>query len=299
MSLGRNEPRQAVQILERIDNRGEREQLAQTITQTWLQSDPDATVEWLLGLDKSESTQLLAMAGQMLPQTDVEAAMRWLPRLDEQTAPAWRLGIASSLAMHGSIAEAERFIARFEGTADYPQLQMALITGTAHTDIDAAFRMARQLPGIQQAKAYNNLVMRLATQDPRRAADLLSSIDDEGALATATGVVARQWARADSAAAERWVENLPRGTVRDNAIQHLVSSWNEMTPSRRLLLDSIGNADLRKQALISHAWRVARTDRQAAERLIRGIDMSDEEKQQMLDALGNAGRHSVSWGFRR
>jgi hypothetical protein len=61
------------------------------------------------------------------------------------------------------------------------------------------------------------------------------------------------------------------------------------------LLESVDSPELGKQALVSQAWRVARTDIQEAERLIRGIDMSDGEKRQMLEALANRRHRSAVW----
>lgn len=297
VSLSREDPHRAVEVLlERVESGGERQQLAQTITNTWLQSDPDEALEWLLGLEETESRQLLVTAGQSLPQLNVDAALRWLPRLDEQTAAAWRLQIASSLAIHRSAAQAQRFIARFEGTADYPQLQMAAIAGIGQTDVDAALRMARQLPpSADKSMALGNLAMQLAMRDPQRAADLLPSIDDETARNNAIVRITGRWARTDSAAAQRWVRNLPHDGARNNAIVQLASTWDRMTPSRRQLLESV-DSHVRNNALMNHAFHLARTDREAAEQLIRSMDISDERKQQMLDTLVNNRRRISRWG---
>lgn len=298
-TLGREDPRRAIDMLEQIDRGDEREQLTQAMASTWLRSDPDEALEWLLGLEENERRQLLVMAGQSLPQLDLDAALRWLPRLDEESAAAWRLQIASGLAIQRSAAQAQRFIARFEGTADYPELQTAAISGLAQTDVDAALRLARQLPpGPDKSRMLGNLATQLAMQDPQRAAELLPSIDDESARTRTMVMIAGQWAHADPAAAQRWVENLPQGGGRDNAVVQLASTWDEITPARRRLLESV-DSHVRQNALRSHAYRLARTDPRAAAQIVRGMDVSDDEKQQMLESIANHRHRIAHWSYRQ
>lgn len=299
MTVARNDPRQATELLDNFEDTEDRISMATAISNTWLQSDPDAALAWILDRTGSEREKMLAMAAQLLPQMDIDSAMRWLPRLDDGAAAAWRAQIAAHLAMQRSAGEAERFIARFEGSEEYPRLQASVINGVARYDPDSALEMVRRMPrGSERDSLYSNLAMQVARQDPRRAAAVLASIDDPGRRSGTVGSVAMQWGRKDPPAAEQWARNLPRGEQRDDAIAHLAGTWEEITPSRRLMLDSIGSSEKRKQALMGHAYRLARSNPQEAERLIQGMDLSDADKQQMLRRLDQFRHRQAGSTFR-
>jgi hypothetical protein len=78
----------------------------------------------------------------------------------------------------------------------------------------------------------------------------------------------------------------PQAAVRRAVIMHLAGHWTEMTPSRRLLMNSIGSLEKRKQAQIGHIHQLAQSDPQQAERLVDDLDLNDEERQQLLETIG-------------
>src|SRR5690606_37783250 len=101
----------------------------------------------------------------------------------------------------------------------------------------------------------------------------------------ATASLAMMWSHRDAEAAQQWVQNLPDGAARDGAIVNLASNWDEMTPSRRLLVNSIGDLETRQQALLMHIHNVAQTDTQRAERLMNDLDLDEEERRQLVEAI--------------
>lgn len=66
---------------------------------------------------------------------------------------------------------------------------------------------------------------------------------------------------------------------------NLASNWDEISPSRRLLVNSIGNLEKRKQALTIAVQRIAQSNPQLAESLMREMDLSDDERRQLLNSL--------------
>ena len=289
MTMSQQDPQQAVALLDLIDQPDERANVAQNIAMVWIQSDPDAALSWIVERDRTEREAILPMAVHWVVQQDLDTAMRWLPRLDEESQQAWRAQIAATLALQGSVEEAQTFVARYEGSDDYPQLLASVINGVAQTDVTAAIEMAGRVPaGVERDVLYSDLIRQYGQQDPQRAAALLSSIADDSQRTQATAMLAMVWSHSDPDSAQRWAQDLPRGDARDDAIMYLTSNWGEMTPSRRSLVNSIGDLEKRKEAFLMHIHRIAQTDPDQAESMMGDIDLSDQERlelQQNIDMI--------------
>lgn len=285
MSLSHSDPQRAVTLLEQIPDEHDRRDVARRVMQRWVQSDPDTALSWMLGNDVGVDDATMARAAQALADSDPDAAIRWLPRIGDRHQPAWRSAIAIGLALQDRSA-AERFIARFEHTEDYPQLLATVASGVAQSDLDAAFRMGSQVASDRARDSlYVRLIRQEAMADPQRAAERLHTITDASQRAMAAGQVAGAWSRTDPAAAERWAGALPDDAGRDHAIMYVASQWDELTPVRRRLIDSIGDAATRRQALTNHVFRVANTDARKAEALLNELDFSAEERRRILDTI--------------
>lgn len=286
MTVSQKEPQQAIELLDRIERPDDRKGVARNIAIMWVQADPDAALSWMLHRDGSERDEMLSTTAHMLAQTDLDSAMRWLPRLDEKSQTLWRAQIASNLASQRSPAEALQFISRYEGSGDYPQLLASAINGLAETDIHAALQMADRVPeGLERDGLYSGLIWRYGQQDPEQAAAMLNSISDNAQRAQATSMLVMTWSHSDPEGAQQWADKLPRGDGRDDAIMQLASNWDELTPSRRLLVNSIGSLEKRKQALMSSVRRISQSDPQQADRLMREMDLTDDERQQLQHNL--------------
>lgn len=287
MAISQQDPARAVALLDQVEQREMRVDVARNLSMVWMQNDPDAAMTWMMTRDSTERRALLSMAASQLAQTDLETALQWLPRLDEESQRMWRMQIAPHIAMQGSVEEAQRFIRRFEGTDDYPELLASTIQGVAQVDLRAAIAMAdTMMPGgSERDMLYGGLIGMFGHQDPQQAVTMLASITDEEQRAQATAMIAMQWSRYDAEAAQQWAQNLPGGAARDDAITHLASGWEEMTPSRRLMVNSIGDLEKRKQALVMHVQRLAQSDPQQAESLLNDLDLSEEERQEVLGII--------------
>jgi hypothetical protein len=114
---------------------------------------------------------------------------------------------------------------------------------------------------------------------------MLNSISNDAHRSQATRMLVMAWSHRDPGGAEHWAGKLPRGADRDDAVMQLASNWDELTPSRRLLLNSIGSLEKRKQALMMSVQRIAQSDPQQAERLMREMDLTDDERQQVQQGI--------------
>ena len=291
--LSQQDPGRAVALLDDVESTDERSMLVQNIGMNWLQRDPEAALEWMLTSNAvSERAELIARAGAMLANSDLDAAIRLLPRLDRQDASAWRQQIAAGIAAERSVAQAQSFIAQFQGSPEYPQLMAAVVQGVSRNDAAAAVRMLSDLPdGEQRWLLYRGVFMQYAEQDPRRAAEAVVAVRDEQAQhSNLVQQVVGRWASSDPAAADRFADDLPPGPQRDEAIQGAASQWTELTPQRRRMLESIRDPEARKQVVAMSLFRTLREDPEAAERMLQTIDLPAEDKEairQQLDMVRN------------
>ncbi len=285
--LSEQDPRRAVALLDDIESPRERAMLVQSIATNWLQRDPEAALGWILAADVSQRSQLVAEAGAVLANTDLDAAIRLLPRLDEQYATTWRQQIASRIASERSVAQAQSFIAQYQGSPEYPHLLGAVIQGVARNDAAAAARMLEDLPESENRWAlFSSVYMHYSRQDPRGALDSLLSLDSgEPQRRNLLTQVVGRWANFEPLAAERWVANLAPGPQRDAAIAGAAGQWSEVTPSRRRMLESIDDPMARRQAVAGAVFRLARGDPEAAERLLREVDLPASDKAMLREQM--------------
>ncbi len=283
-------PRDAVVFLDQIQDRAHKMAARQQLASSWMRSDPDAAMEWVMSQDEQTESGLVQSLVMQLVRDDVDAALRLLPTLDKQYQVNLRQQIAQSLAMNSSPAEAQSFIQQFEGQEDYDQLQASLISGVAQTDVMMAKQLADQMAaGGARDRAYLQVVSQYAQTDPSEAARWLAAIKDERLRSSATGQVAAQWSNLDPVAAAQWVREIPRGSSRDDAILHMSSRWSQPTREQQQLIDDIEDPEKRGQAKVYQIYHLMRTDRAAARRMLDDADIPDRLRQQAESMLSQVG----------
>lgn len=280
--IARSDPATAAGIVDSLDNPRERRSAASRLLNAWLGQDPDAAVSWLMADDKLETASMLDDVGQYLATTNTSAAIRLMDKVDAESAIVLRRQIVTALALQPSLVEAQAFVSRYEGNPEYSSLFAAMVDGLARKDLTAAAQMANTIPDLRERDAaMSMLVHRQARSDPVKAAALIESISSEQHRRAATSSLISTWQQQDPDGAAGWADNLPRGARRDDAIFSLANSWREMTPSRRLMIDSIGNPNKRIQAKAAQVRIVARTDWRKAERMLAELDLPEEQRQNL------------------
>lgn len=281
-SIGRTNPADALVYLDQIPDQQEKLDSSRRLVSFWVQTDPDAAIDWLLSQDEKSAGQLIQMAVMSLVNSDLDAAIRVLPRVDKQNQASLRRQIAQNLAVSRSPEEAQQFIQQFEGQSDYGQLQASLISGVAQSDVLMAKQLADQLSaGDARDRAYMQVITQRAKTDPVEAARWLDSVSDESIRASAIGQLAAQWYAKDPVTAERWLNDLPAGSSRDDAIMQMSYRWRESTAAQDKLIASIENRDKRGQAKIRQVYNVMRSNPAKARELLEDPDISAVQRQQI------------------
>jgi hypothetical protein len=215
--------------------------------------------------------------------------MRVLPDIDPRQQQQWREQIAHRLVTERSPADAEQFIRQFEGQEGYEQLRRSLIVGVAENDVLMARQLVEQMPrGGSRDSAYVDIIGKHAQENPIAAAGWLNQVDNEVYRAMAAGQVAANWYQQDASAAMAWVRRLPSGDQRDNAIVNLSYKWQESTREHDELIASIGNDELREQAVVRQIYAVARRDPARARQLLEQSKLSPLKRQQIEMIINNS-----------
>ncbi len=280
--IAHRNPANAVAYLDEIQDRQQRAMASQQLASTWIRSDPDAAVDWILSQDGETAGQLLQASASRLLRGDIDTVIRLLPRLDQRNQEAMRQQIAQQLATTRSPSEAQSFIQQFEGQPGFDQLQASVIAGVAQTDAVMAKQLADQLAdGNARDRAYVQIIGQHARTDPAEAARWLGSVADENSRSVATGQLVMQWHEHDPAAATRWVTRLPAGPSRDDAVMYLSHKWGDPTAEQQKLIASIADRGKRGKAKIRQIYNLMQTDPARARQLLEDEDISNDQRQEI------------------
>ena len=278
----RNNPQQAIEYVSLIENPNMRDDAAQQPIHTWLRTDADAAVDWLLVQNQETVEEYLRSLPGYVLRSGVDAAIRLLPLVADSNQQTWRYQIAQTLTTERTPNEAMSFIRQFEGEPGYGNLQAAVITGIAKHDILTARLMADQLPdGDAKDSAYAQLVQTRAASHPQEAIAWLDLIGDDTHRGRAASNIVGQWYGHDPEGAHRWVQNLPQGSVRDDAITGLVNQWHDYGREQEELIASITDDGKRNQARLRQIYNLIRRDPGRTYELMEQTDLPEYDRQRL------------------
>lgn len=289
--IANNSPTEAIAYLDEIDNVQQKLEASRQMLHVWVRRDARAAMDWVFSQDEEMRTDLLQAAQHVLVDSNIETAMRILPRLDENAGNQLKRQIAERLAVTASPAEALSFIRQFEGEPGYDQLQSALVSGIAHTDVYAARQLADQLPaGATRDHAYTNIVSQHVRTNLAEATRWLNNIDDPTIRGDAAGQIASVLHETDPAAANRWVSSMPAGAMRDNAIVSLASQWRNPDRQQQAMIESISNPVMRGQAKIRRIYALMQSNPDRVQDLLQDKDISEQDRKRIEILMKRGGR---------
>jgi hypothetical protein len=278
----RHNPQQAIEYVSLIENPNMRDDAAQQAIHAWLRTDADAAVDWLLVQNQETVEEYLRSLPGYVLRSSVDAAIRLLPLVEGTNQQTWRYQIAQALTTERTANEAMSFIRQFEGEPGYGNLQEAVITGIAKHDILTARLMADQLPdGDAKDSAYAQLVQTRAASHPQEAIAWLDLINDDAHRGRAASNIVGHWYGNDAEGAQRWVQNLPPGSVRDDAINGLVNQWHDYGIEQEELIASITDDGKRNQARLRQIYKLMRRDPGRAYELMEQADLPEYDRQRL------------------
>lgn len=281
------------------------------------QKDPEGALNTVLAADAGLVTQqATSNLLQGWARSDPSAVRRWL-RSNASRVPASAFTELSQQLAFSDPDSAAELLGVVPEVAQGPWLS-AVARGYARQDPDAALAWLdsqRGRPGYTQAN--RQLIQSLAESDPRRAAQMVTAIEDPRQRGRATQGIAAAWGQSDPVAALGWVAQIPEAENRAGAVNSIVSMWSQQAPAQALawarnqpdrtmrdigiasylqslpyptdsdarLLDEIADSGRKNQALAGLAMNSARQNPDLARRLLSQIE-DDNIRNALAQRLG-------------
>lgn len=276
----------ALRYIDTLQNRQEKTWAIASVVGNWAREEPEAAIEWAMSSGEARSRGALHNLAFSLTRTDVDTVMRMLPKVDGEAARVWRREVTRTLMSQRSIDEARRFASRFEGESDFNELQAMIVGHLARTDVDQAVVAAAQLEeGPARDQAYIQLLSMEVIETTDQVDRILGAIGSDESRRHAIQHLVGNWAYSNVEGLEQWVDRLPRGEVRNEAIATAASAWTETTPSRNQLIESIPDLKQRSAARRNQLNAVARLDWRKAEVLLATASLSEEDREAVRKAI--------------
>ena len=246
--LARTDPLGAVSAYERLGDVAEKDRIASGIVRGWADSDPAAAASWLASLGTSGASEALESLARRWAEQDIDAAAAFTSQLPERDRRAWMGVIAASLRY----AQPERYlqwIEQFRAEPFYLEMLSAAVWPLERDDPEAAVAFVLRLDPSVRSEPLRHLIEQFARHDPERAAGWLIQIPDEDIRSTSTVQLVRSWVYNAPDQTLQWIETLPAGTVKDDALAAVVA-YGQSSVMRSFSRD-ISNRDTRMVALLS------------------------------------------------
>jgi hypothetical protein len=223
----------AAVILQALPERFQSTYLGNEMLARWARRDRLAAVRWLG--TRSEPTQIQILTAVRGWGGDDDAAL--LRHVDEQPAGAWKQRLTAGLAQDALIHHDPELAFSMAALLDPGGAQLRLMRDAAMKwstwDPRAVLDQIERLPeAATQEKLIPYVAIGYASFAPQDAANWLlrSSVSGDSLAFGLAGVIQAWASRHDPAAAAKWIELLPRGPVRDRAVEALLSVWIERNP---------------------------------------------------------------------
>ncbi|RYD38058.1 MAG: hypothetical protein EOP87_02295 [Verrucomicrobiaceae bacterium] len=227
----------------------------------WSKGDPRAAADWFAknagqfagaqpGRSVSEREMASSVIARAWARQDPEAALAWAATLGPEAG-------RSMSSIFGETAIENPSLAIRLAEASDPSLTAAAFSEIAWQwaakDFPAAEQWIRTLPADRQDAAMARAITSLALSDPEKAAARLDSMPEGLERERSVGIVMRQLANEDTAAAERWLGSQSTDTARRSGAISLVSAMAIENPAgARNLLEILPSGPARDGAAAAY-----------------------------------------------
>lgn len=221
----RVDPRAAIQAIESLASRGERDQLLQNALHAWAKKDPRAVIDWVVARPLSyQRSQLLANALTSLAMKDPAAAIAFaerLPRAEHQHVMPQLLANWASMNPRAAAEWAEKQ----DDTPLQRQATMFIASSYAQQDPEEALSWAATLTGEPGQVVMSQVIQQIAQDDPERASSMVGRMKEGTHRGNAIGAVSQSWAQSDPRAALVWIAKQPSSDVTPDIYGTIFGNW--------------------------------------------------------------------------
>jgi hypothetical protein len=269
-SSGVSDPAQAPLIAERLVTRTDPESRAalSRLVGNWMQRDPEAALDWVLGHGTEIDQNVMASAARTMATRNPVAAASFTDRIPPAQRSAWIVQVASGYGSRDPQA-AMNWVSQYQGQEFYDLAVRQLITSAAATDPAAAAQLLRQSSPTVQFGAAQQVAQALAQQgDPRAALSWAETLADPRARSSAQVAAATAWYGTEPDSARRYVLAQLAGANRDQMARNLFQRAAIAGSFDRELLNGISDAAARQALASQSITLIARTNAPLARSLL-------------------------------
>lgn len=262
---------------------------SQVIASEWAKQDPEAALAWANTLTSDKDRAIEGVMSE-IAKTDPAKAAQMLSSVDSEVAERSIETIASYYGA-SNFAEAQAWIQTLPAEQQAAAMASA-ISGLAKSDPQGAAAQVALMPDSDQKnRAVADVVEVMAKTSPESAAEFLSQNASEGAQERSMRELIPQWVAKDPNAALTYAAGLPKGEVRDSALQSYVWSNQQAEPAELIkVVESIDGERDRDRAMWVTTRRWMQEDPDAAKAYIEQSDMVSDRIKQGLNGDGRRGR---------
>ena len=252
--------------------------------QKWGEADPPAAAQFFE--QHPEKGMSFTLTGYSLARnwaaSDPAAAIAWASQHPGGPIGGSALSGAISGWWQKDHAAAEAYGLSHANDPDAMQYIAALITPIVHDNPQRALAWVDQLSNNATRKQAESMLAGMwAVNDPVAASQWAAGLPNDRS-STALSSIMSFWAQTDPDAASQWLGTV-NGTVRDNAIGAFSSGLVSKDPATALKwVDTIGDATIRDRALQQMVSQWFALDPVTLKSWIRNSSLSDGEKQRLL-----------------
>jgi hypothetical protein len=271
-------------------------QQAQGIASGWADSDPDKALEWASKITNQENRKEgVAAAVGAWAGKDPQATAKYVTAMPAGEARDEALSRLAQSWVGMDAKAAQAWAAGLPG--DEQSKVLRALVGKAQdedpdTAPDAYLKFTSSLSADAASKKENqqvahNVASTMAKDDPQKAITWMQNLPAGGAREQAVGGIAEAWIGFDPAAASDWINKLPTGEGRDMAASRLASTIARDTPSDAFIWATSINdpAERRKSAeSVIEIWK-NNGGKSAAQAALENANFTDQERTELLKKL--------------
>ncbi len=247
--LSESDPNAAIAKIQTLEDPALRAKATAQLVTAWSRSDVDSALRYALTLDELQVSQ--NSIGIDLQSANLDLAMQFLEKFDQSSVGSSVYGFANSLLERHGMEELISLLRPYDKNESFANMKTVLLNQVSNKSIDDAERFIDEFwRDEDKSDAYVNLAHSAIYQRPEQVLSLLDKVDNESDKVAMVSNIMGIWAHKDKANARAWVQGLPNGRVRDNAI---VAYSHQLEPDSNgdtRLINSIENTVLREEAVI-------------------------------------------------
>ncbi|MGK0186865.1 MAG: hypothetical protein ACI9R3_002649 [Verrucomicrobiales bacterium] len=248
------DPERGIEFAKQIENQNERRNAMNTAIGSLAATDPQRALEIMKDVPSgNQRVNLLGVIASNWIGNDPTAAMKWM----ESLSPTDRIQAVNSSIWHFAHSDPEngaKLLSKIPPSNRFSHVFSNFASQWAQSDSAAALAWASELPlGSQRTQAIGGLLNQLQSQEPERAASILSKEGITNDTSHTAGSIFGNWVMEDRDAALSWMEGLNvAGNMKQNMLRNAISNWAGNDPQGAAHYSlQLKDEELQKQAINS------------------------------------------------